>query len=101
MRRDVSQWAIDNTDHPVAEQFTNLQFLKSHLYNPDLSRNQYSAWWNAVISTDSYVESPLIMAIAVYLDFNICVLRRPHTLFLPGMAAMAAWVSRTEIVEKY
>ena len=26
MRRDVSQWAIDNPDHPVAVQFTNLNF---------------------------------------------------------------------------
>ena len=79
MRRDVSQWAISNPNHPVAEQFTNLQFLQSHLHDPDLSLDHYSAWWHAVLSTDSYAESPLIMALAVYLDFNICVWRRPNT----------------------
>ncbi len=29
--------------------------------------------------TDSYAKSPLIMALAVYLDYNICVWRRPNT----------------------
>ena len=32
-----------------------------------------------MLSTDSYAESPLIMALAVYLDYNICVWRRPNT----------------------
>ncbi len=35
--------------------------------------------WNVVLSAGSYAESPLIMTLAVYLDFNICVWRRPNT----------------------
>ncbi len=73
LRRDVSQWAIYNPNYPVAAQLTNLQFLRSHLHNSDLSLDQYREWWQAVRSTDSYAESPLIMALAVYLDYNICV----------------------------
>jgi len=79
MRRDVSQWSIENPDHPVATQLTNIQFLRSHLKNPDLSLDEYSEWWNSVLSTNSYAESPLIMALAVYLDYNICVWRRATT----------------------
>ena len=79
LRTDVSQWTLDNPGYPLGVNFTQEQFLQSHLRNPQLSILQYNDWWESVLSTDSYAESPLIMGLAVFIDYNICVWRRATT----------------------
>ena len=79
LRTDVSYWALDNPGYPLGVNFTQEFFLQSHLRNPQLSILQYNEWWESVLSTDSYAESPLIMGLAVFIDYNICVWRRATT----------------------
>ena len=79
LRRDSSQWAIDNPGHPVATNFTHGQYLKGHLDNPLLTLAQFTDWWTSVLSTDSHAESPMYVNLAVYLDYSIFLWQRPHT----------------------
>ena len=79
LRSDVSQWAIDHPENPVALQFFQEQYLRSHLHVSEKSLHRYTQWWSLVLSTDSYAESPLILGCAVFLNYNIIVWRRENT----------------------
>jgi hypothetical protein len=81
LRRDSSQWALKYPTHPVQEHLSLAQYLASHLNNTDLSHAQYMEWWTSVLSTDLHAaESPSYVNLAVYLDTNVFVWSRPHTM---------------------
>ena len=68
-----SLWASQNSNCLVGDNLTLLQYLSNHLNKEELSLIEYMDWWKKMGSSKHFAESPVLAALGIYLDYNICV----------------------------
>ena len=76
LRKSSASWAAQNPKAFVGDNFTLFQYLKNHLNKNDFTQEEYVEWWKRVETSKCYAESPVLAALGIYLDYNICVWRR-------------------------
>ena len=79
LRQTVSQWARQNYRTLVGPCLTQGQYLMQHMGKGELTLEDYDVWWKNIEETDCYVETPVLMALSIYLNYNICVRRKSDT----------------------
>jgi ribonuclease HI len=76
---NVSTWAAQNPNYNIGENLTLIQHLKHQLHLFELPLRAYEKWWEVMGSSQRYAESTVLAALAVYLDYDICIWRRQST----------------------
>ena len=79
LRTSVSTWAAHNPDCKIGENLTLIQHLSNQLGASELPLNGYVRWWELMGSSQRYAESTVVAALAIYLDYDICIWRRQST----------------------
>ena len=79
LRMNVSTWAAQNPNYNIGENLTLIQHLKHQLHLFELPLHAYEKWWELMGSSQRYAESTVLAALAVYLDYDICIWRRQST----------------------
>ena len=77
LRQNSSLWAAQNPHCLIGENLTLIQLLQNHLNEHTLTLEGYVDWWKLMETSKRYAESPVLAALGFYLDYNICVWRRP------------------------
>ena len=68
LRQNLSQWARQNYCTSVGSGLTQGQYLMAHTGKGELTLEENDVWWKNTEETDCYAETPVPMALSIYLN---------------------------------